>query len=195
MAYRWWRRWKKASESMSVLLASLISCLACSPGLAGAVPKLFGADRGFVVNTNGSWYFALRETPAGRTAASSVRRQPAQAAPVPDGTYTAAQAERGKAVYDQSCSACHGASLRGGANEFGAPALAGPFFFEKWRGRPLEELFRYAAENMPPDQRLPDAAAYVDVTAYILQVLKYPARSTELSGDSPLMKRGIEPQP
>ena len=180
---------------MNVLLASLIYCLAFPPGLAGAVPKLLGADRGLVVNKNGSWYFAVRERPAGRNTDSSVRMQLAQAAPIPDGTYTVAQAERGKAIYDQSCSACHGASLRGGANEFGAPALAGPFFFEKWSGRPLEELFRYAAENMPPDQRLPDAAAYVDVTAYILQVLKYPARSTELSADSPFMKRGIERQP
>lgn len=118
----------------------------------------------------------------------------AQAAPVPNGAYTAVQADRGKIVYDQSCSACHGVSLRGGANEFAAPALAGPFFFEKWSGRPLEELFRYGAENMPPDQTRLSESAYLDVTAYILQVLKYPAGNTELRTDSPLMKRGIERQ-
>jgi cytochrome c len=116
------------------------------------------------------------------------------AAPIASGTYTTAQAERGKIVYEQNCSMCHGPSLRGGANEFAAPALAGPFFFEKWSGRPLEELFRYSAENMPPGQpRLPDTA-YLDVTAYILQVLRYPAGDTELSTDSPIMKRGIERQ-
>jgi cytochrome c len=119
----------------------------------------------------------------------------AQTAPVANGTYTTVQADRGKIVYEQSCSACHGASLRGGANEFAAPALAGPFFFEKWSGRPLELLFRYAADNMPPDQTRLSESAYVDVTAYILQVLKYPAGKTELRTDSPVMKRGIERQP
>ena len=73
------------------------------------------------------------------------------AVPVANGPYTASQAERGKVVYEQSCSACHGASLRGGANDFAAPALAGPFFYEKWSGRTLEELHQYATENMPPE--------------------------------------------
>lgn len=112
----------------------------------------------------------------------------AQALPA---AYTAVQADRGKVVYEQSCSSCHGASLRGGANEFAAPALAGPFFLEKWGGRSVEELFRYAVDNMPPEQRLADAAAYVDVTAYILQVLKFPAGQAELTADSPLFKQAI----
>lgn len=116
----------------------------------------------------------------------------AQGVPVANGPYTASQAERGKVVYEQSCSSCHGASLRGGANEFAAPGLAGPFFFEKWSGRPLEELFRYAVENMPPDQSKLPEAAYLDVMGYILQVLKYPAGNTDLTPDSPAMKRSIE---
>ena len=120
------------------------------------------------------------------------RPRVAQSVAVANGPYTSSQAERGKVVYEQRCSACHGASLRGGANEFAAPALAGPFFYEKWSGRPLEALFRYAVENMPPDQtRLPEAA-YLDVTAYILQVLKYPAGNADLSADSPAMKRSLE---
>jgi mono/diheme cytochrome c family protein len=113
-------------------------------------------------------------------------------APAADGSYTVSQAERGKVVYEQSCSTCHGASLRGGANEFAAPALAGPFFYEKWSGRPLEELFRYTVENMPPDQTRLSEAAYLDVTAYILQVWKYPAGNTDLSADSAAMKRKID---
>jgi mono/diheme cytochrome c family protein len=115
-----------------------------------------------------------------------------QGAPAANGSYTASQAERGKVVYEQSCSTCHGASLRGGANEFAAPALAGPFFYEKWSGRSLEEFFRYAVENMPPDQTRLSEAAYLDVTAYILQALKYPAGNTDLSADSPGMKRKID---
>ncbi len=110
------------------------------------------------------------------------------------GMYTAAQADRGKAVYEQSCASCHGASLRGGANEFAAPALAGPFFFEKWSGRPLGTLLAYAAENMPPDARLAPEV-YVDVMAYVLQVWKYPAGATELSADSAVLKRPIQAAP
>ena len=116
----------------------------------------------------------------------------AQGVPVANAPYTASQAERGKVVYEQSCGTCHGSSLRGGANEFAAPALAGPFFYEKWSGRPLEEFFRYAADNMPPDQTRLSEAAYLDVMAYVLQVLKHPAGNTDLTADSPAMKRRIE---
>jgi S-disulfanyl-L-cysteine oxidoreductase SoxD len=116
----------------------------------------------------------------------------AQSVPAANGQYTASQAERGKMVYEQSCSTCHGSSLRGGANEFAAPALAGPFFYEKWSGRPLGELFRYAVENMPPDQTRLSEGAYLDVMAYVLQVLKHPAGTTDLTADSPAMKRSIE---
>ena len=129
--------------------------------------------------------------PGDVAAAASLR--PAQRASTGGDTYTSIQADRGKAVYEQSCAACHGTSLRGGANEFAAPALAGPFFFEKWGGRALEELYRYAADNMPPEGRLA-AEVYVDLTAYILQVLKYPAGPAELRVDSALMKRPIQPQ-
>ena len=111
------------------------------------------------------------------------------------GIYTAAQADRGKLVYEQYCGSCHGSSLRGGTNEFAAPPLVGPFFFEVWSGRPVEELFRYTGENMPPDQTALSETAYLDVTAYVLQVLKYPAGHAELTVESPDMKRSIERQP
>jgi cytochrome c len=111
------------------------------------------------------------------------------------GAFTLAQAERGKKIYEESCSSCHGPALRGGANEFAAPPLVGPFFFEKWKGRPVQELFRYAADNMPPgDMRLPEASS-LDVTAYILQVLKYEPGDAELQADSPMMNQGLEPKP
>lgn len=111
------------------------------------------------------------------------------------GAYTAEQAERGQAIYREHCIACHGSSLRGGANEFAAPALAGPFFFDAWGGRPLAELLAYSADNMPPEGTLLPEADYVDVTAYILQVLGYPAGDTELTADSPALARSIERQP
>src|SRR5262245_49329625 len=109
-----------------------------------------------------------------------------------DGVYSAPQAERGKVVYEESCSSCHGPSLRGGANEFGAPALAGPFFYEKWVGRTVDDLFQYASTNMPPEEAKLPQAAYLDVTAYILQVSKYPAGPTDLTATSPAMTQKIE---
>jgi mono/diheme cytochrome c family protein len=112
-----------------------------------------------------------------------------------DGAYTTAQAERGKLVYEERCSSCHGASLRGGANDFAAPALAGPFFYEKWNGRVIAELFGYSSENMPPGEARLSETAYLDVTAYILQVLKYEAGTAELQADSPIMKQPITRNP
>ncbi len=111
------------------------------------------------------------------------------------GAYTTAQAERGKVVYEERCSSCHGASLRGGANDFAAPALAGPFFYEKWNGRAIAELFGYSSENMPPGETRLSETAYLDVTAYILQVLKYEAGQAELRSDSPIMKQPIARTP
>ena len=132
---------------------------------------------------------------AGMLRAGSVAVLFAQATPIANGPYAAVQAERGKIVYEQRCSACHGSSLRGGANEYSAPALAGPRFFEKWNGRPLEELFLYTAENMPPGETPLPSAACLDVTAYILHVLKYPPGAAELTADSPALKLGIERRP
>ena len=116
----------------------------------------------------------------------------AQGAAGQGGWYSAKQAGRGKVAYEENCASCHGAELRGGANEFAAPALAGPFFYEKWTGRPLEELFRYAADNMPPEGMKLSESQYLDVTAYMLEVLKYPAGTRDLSADSPVMKEKIE---
>ena len=125
------------------------------------------------------------------TSAETPPRQDAAAG----GAYTAAQAERGRAVYQEHCLSCHGSSLRGGANEFAAPALAGPFFFDAWGGRPVAELLAYSAENMPPEGSLLPEPDYVDVTAYVLQVLGYPEGDAELTVDSPALAGAIERQP
>ena len=126
--------------------------------------------------------------------AASAAPGPAQDDGLAGGAYTAAQAERGRAVYREHCQSCHGSSLRGGANEFAAPALAGPFFFDAWGGRPVAELLDYSAENMPPEGTLLPGPDYPDVTAYILQVLGYPEGDAELTADSPALASPIERQ-
>ena len=126
--------------------------------------------------------------------AASAAPWPTQGDGLAGGAYTAAQAERGRAVYQEHCQSCHGSSLRGGANEFAAPALAGPFFFDAWSGRPVAELLAYSAENMPPEGSLLPEPDYLDVTAYVLQVLGYPEGDAELMPDSPALAGAIERQ-
>ena len=88
---------------------------------------------------------------------------PRQAPPV----FTAAQAQAGGAVYDQNCSACHGANFEGSGD---APALSGGTFRLKWGPKMVSELFGVILQTMPPTNpgSLGEAAA-LNATAYILQ--------------------------
>ena len=100
------------------------------------------------------------------------------------GVYSAAQADRGKAVYATHCVRCHGDDL--GANR--AYPLAGERFIDHWEARTLQHLFRQI-RTMPPGAE----AATVgendkrDVMAYVLQQNGFPAGSAELArGDDEL---------
>ena len=95
-----------------------------------------------------------------------------------DGIYTAAQAERGRAVYESSCAACHGADL-GGTSE--ARPLAGERFMQDWSEDNLDNLFGRIRRLMPyDDPGSLDEGAYVDSLAYILQFNEFPAGESEL---------------
>jgi S-disulfanyl-L-cysteine oxidoreductase SoxD len=100
------------------------------------------------------------------------------------GVYTAAQADRGKAVYATHCVRCHGDDL--GANR--AYPLAGERFIDHWEARTLEHLIRLI-RTMPPGA---EAGAVGendkrDVMAYLLQQNGFPAGSAELArGDNEL---------
>src|SRR5690242_15591120 len=61
--------------------------------------------------------------------------------------FTAEQASRGKAVYDDSCGNCHGANLDNG--QFGPP-LRGSAFKMHWASQSANALFTYIATKMPP---------------------------------------------
>ena len=80
---------------------------------------------------------------------------------------TAAQANRGKSVYDDNCASCHGANLDDG--QFGPP-LRGSVFRPRWSSQSADALYSYVAAKMPPSAPagLSDRA-YADVEAYILQ--------------------------
>jgi polyvinyl alcohol dehydrogenase (cytochrome) len=96
-----------------------------------------------------------------------------------EGVYRADQAERGKAIYMQSCAAgCHNANLSGGGP---VPGLAGPEFVGRWAGLSIGELFARMRTTMPKNQpgSLSDDA-YSAITAYILSANDFPAGTEPL---------------
>jgi len=98
-----------------------------------------------------------------------------------DRVYTAAQATRGEAAYQESCGVCHGDGLRG-TDE--GPALAGRVFEQHWFEDSVKNLFTKMQTRMPADApgSLADAA-YLDIVAYLLKVNGFPAGEKELPLD------------
>jgi alcohol dehydrogenase (cytochrome c) len=110
------------------------------------------------------------------------------------GIYTAAQAQSGRAIYTQNCSACHGADFEGSGD---APALAGGTFMLKWRTRMVSELFGEIVQNMPPTNpgSLGEAAA-LNAAAYILERNGAPAGQRALTaGETALISAVATGQP
>src|SRR6202521_4934021 len=99
--------------------------------------------------------------------------------------FTEAQATSGKATYERSCAACHGAVLLDGT----ASRLAGPAFQASW-GDPritLDDLFFIIRTTMPPQASSTLAPQdHAAVFAYILSANGYP------SGPSPLTANSVE---
>ena len=93
--------------------------------------------------------------------------------PAPAGTFTAAQAQAGREVYDVACAGCHRPDLRGAGE---APPLAGANFLTVWGSLTAADLFGRIRSTMPPGPPGPPGsaaslgdAAYVSIVAYILQ--------------------------
>jgi mono/diheme cytochrome c family protein len=89
---------------------------------------------------------------------------------VNDGIYSAAQADRGAAVFKTTCTACHEESR-----------FTGDEFLNGWTGKPLHELFHHMSTTMPEDN--PGSLKpqqYADVVAYFLKLNGYPAGTAEL---------------
>ena len=99
-----------------------------------------------------------------------------------DGVYTDAQAERGRASYQQSCAACHREDLRGDST---APSLVGESFTFLWGDMEVGELLARMQKVMPPERpgSLP-AQTYTDIIAFVLKKNEFPTGGTELSADS-----------
>jgi alcohol dehydrogenase (cytochrome c) len=93
-------------------------------------------------------------------------------------TFTAVQADRGKAAYAESCARCHGPRLAGGE---AVPPLTGYPFLVRWAGHPAGELFAKMQSSMPPGGAgtLADSV-YADIMAYLFEAGGIPAGSEAL---------------
>lgn len=111
--------------------------------------------------------------------------------PGPSATYTAAQAEAGKAAYEVNCEGCHRPDLMG---EQDAKPLTGSTFLNAWRGRTSADLFIRIDKTMPPDT--PGSAGEEDnfnITAFILQFNKVPAGTIPLTPESAVPLPEVKP--
>ena len=105
----------------------------------------------------------------------------AQVARPPLASFTTAQADNGKLLFDQTCAGCHSADLTGGE---GPPLLGAPFAYT-WSGQSVAGLIKFVQNNMPmssPGTLTPESA--LNVVAYILSMNKMTAGTAPLSATS-----------
>jgi S-disulfanyl-L-cysteine oxidoreductase SoxD len=102
--------------------------------------------------------------------------------------FTAAQVERGKAIYTKNCQDCHGSTLDNG--EFGGAPLKGSYFRQHWGSGDVAALVGYMSALMPPDrpgQLSPQS--YVDITAFLLVNNGYAPGNEELPPDADAQRK------
>jgi len=107
---------------------------------------------------------------------------------VADGVYSTAQAQRGQAIYNVECQACHGATLSGGLG----PPLAGANFLRVWDKRPVADVVDKIEHTMPASNpgTLSRAQA-TDLVAYLLQASAFKAGSVDLAANDTLKQIAI----
>ena len=121
-------------------------------------------------------------------AASAQQPEPARKTAARDPAFTQAQAERGKQVYDASCSSCHLPGLDGSsnptANAKGA-SLIGARFVQDFGEAKVSALFNKMKRDMPNGKpgSLTDQQ-YLDLVAFVLQQNKFPTGPAELTVNS-----------
>jgi mono/diheme cytochrome c family protein len=114
-----------------------------------------------------------------------------------NGLYTPAQAERGKAAFERSCSRCHNANLRGSDR---GPTLVGNEFLGSWLDGTLEALFSFIRDSMPDgNASTVNDDRKADILAYILQRNGFPTGANELPPDTgklemvQVLREGVAP--
>lgn len=93
------------------------------------------------------------------------------------GVYTAAQAERGKKLFESKCTTCHDTAR-----------FTGDVFLDAWDGKPLKDVWDIASGTMPEDN--PGSLQqqeYGDILAFFLSLNQFPTGDTELKGEASAM--------
>ena len=104
-----------------------------------------------------------------------------------DGVYSEAQAARGAALYDRECSSCHGPGAGGGGM---APSLTGLAFTANYDGLTVDDLFERNRTTMPVGKEgALTREQNADITAFMLQVNRFPAGSADLPSQPMLLKQ------
>ena len=107
------------------------------------------------------------------------------------GSYTKAQAERGRVVVENHCGECHSDDLSGGE----APALKGPTFMLNWETRTVERLFHKIRDTMPSVGNTDVSEQQkLDTVAFILQQNGFPDGARELTDGAELASLQIVPK-
>jgi quinoprotein glucose dehydrogenase len=100
-----------------------------------------------------------------------------------DGVYTAAQADRGKTLFNEKCSGCHEPSR-----------FSGEAFLESWNDKTMKDIWDVASGTMPEDN--PGSLKqqeYADILGYFLSLNEYPAGDAELQpGAAPMAAIKVE---
>ncbi len=97
------------------------------------------------------------------------------------GVFSAEQVAKGKQIYTQNCSTCHGNALRGSP---GGPPVAGPHWEGLWHNVPIGGLYDFVRTQMPPGKAgTLSAGSYLNVVAYILSKNGYPTGDKDLAVD------------
>lgn len=97
---------------------------------------------------------------------------------LPAAPFSAAQATRGEALFDQVCASCHQGDK-----------FIGKQFVDDWNDRRVGDFYNLIRSSMPIDNpgglREQD---YLDITAYLLKVNHAPASTDSLSPDTTILR-------
>jgi len=123
-------------------------------------------------------------------AVTAQQPEPARKTVTRDPVFTAAQADRGRQVYQANCAGCHLPGLDGSGNPSatatGAP-LVGPRFVQDFGEAKVAALLNKIMRDMPAGAGKAGSLTeqqYLDVSSYILQQNKFPAGSSDLTVDT-----------
>ena len=113
---------------------------------------------------------------------------------VKTGIYSKEQAERGKAVYDKICAACH--TFKPSEKSKDNPDLGGDAFLNKWDKKTVHELATVIYTTMPNDgSAVITEEQTADVIAFILQQNSFPEGAQPFKWDASARKIVIVKQP